>query len=241
MIFSVSVTTDIIRYNMLMVESWFFLQSPPADAATNMATDEALLRGAAERGCPLLRVYAWRRPAVSIGYFQKFPAELVGKYEIVRRPTGGGLVYHGKDTTYTVIAPPAYRLYSMPVADGYSLIHRAVMLALQSRAVTSELKSRPDRWDSPRGDYECFQNPVCGDVVAGGRKLAGAAQRRTKWGLLHQGSIAMRLSVEDLLSGFCNQFAADFRAYELKAEEKQLAAALAREKYATRAWNVRHG
>ncbi len=218
-----------------MTETWDFLQSPAADAATNMAVDEALLLEAAQRELPLLRVYSWARPAVSIGYFQKFPAHLAGTYEIVRRPTGGGLVYHGDDTTYTVVVPPSHRVFRLPVSDAYCIIHKAVAAALDMQANLFDESTR-----SPRGSYRCFESPVQGDVVAGGRKLAGGAQRRTRWGLLHQGSIAVTLSAEDLEQGFRKHLAAEFRVYELSETERALADKLAREKYSAVAWNQRH-
>ena len=228
-----------------MTETWSFLESRPADAATNMALDEALLRTAAERGRPLLRLYSWEKPAVSFGYFQKFPVPLADKYEIVRRSTGGGLVYHGDgvDTTYAVVVPPEHRLYTMSTADAYGAIHKAVAAACelcsresQSCARVSDPAQSADRKSpeisrrsavppsarsgdlrttlaavpslhkaqvaSSRGQYECFQKPDRGDVVVDGRKLAGAAQRRTKWGLLHQGSIAASVTAESLRRGF---------------------------------------
>jgi lipoate-protein ligase A len=112
------------------VEIWDFLQSPAADAAQNMALDETLLRTATQRARPLLRVYSWERLAVSIGYFQKFPAHLVGQYEIVRRPTGGGLVYHGNDTTFSVVVPPGDRLHKLSTAEACGVMHKAVAAAL---------------------------------------------------------------------------------------------------------------
>ena len=215
-----------------MSEKWLLLQSPAADAATNMAVDEALLRNATERRFPLLRVYAWARPAISFGYFQKFPASLGAKYEIVRRPTGGGMVYHGDDTTYTVVVPPGHTLYEMTTTDAYCAIHKAVAAALGLRAELSDVATT-----SPHGQYECFQKPVSGDVVSEGRKLAGAAQRRTKHGMLHQGSIAVEVTSDQLQAGFRQVFQADFRYYGMSPVEKALAETLGSEKYATDAWN----
>jgi len=224
----------------------------------NMAVDEALLRSAAERGRPLLRVYSWRQPAVSIGYFQKFPAHLQGKYEIVRRPTGGGLVYHGDgvDTTYTVVVPPPHALYRMKTADAYCAIHKAVAAACElcSRESHSRLSDpipqkrfAPAIYSlhqaqavSPRGQYECFQNPVPGDVVDDGRKLAGGAQRRNKSGMLHQGSIAAPVTADGLKQAFCDAFDADFHSYELSRAERALAEKFVQEKYTTDAWNRRY-
>jgi lipoyl(octanoyl) transferase len=201
-----------------------------------MALDEALLRTAAQRGRPLLRVYSWEKPSVSIGYFQKFPAHLAGRYDVVRRPTGGGVVYHGDgvDTTYTVVVPPDHRLYTMSTTDAYCAIHKAVAMAIGNRSQITKHKS-----PVPPTGYECFQNPVYGDVVAGGRKLAGGAQRRTKWGMLHQGSIAARLSADQLSEGFCRELSVVFARCELTDVERQLAEKLTREKYSTDGWNHR--
>jgi lipoate-protein ligase A len=215
-----------------MTEIWDLLQSPSASAAFNMALDEALLQTAAKRGRPLLRIYSWEKPSVSFGYFQKFPTKLAERYEVVRRPTGGGVVYHVDDTTYTVVVPPAHALYPMKTADAYLALHKAVAAAFESQAELHDAQLR-----SPQGQYECFQKPVHGDVVADGRKLAGGAQRRTKSGMLHQGSIAATLSAKRLQRGFEEMLGAEFEQYRLTDAEKTLAEKLVGEKYATDAWN----
>ena len=236
-----------------MTETWDFLHSPANSAAFNMALDEALLRTLAKRGRPLLRLYAWEKPSVSFGYFQKFPAHLADRYEVVRRPTGGGLVYHGDDTTYTVVVPPEHALYEMTTTEAYCALHKAVAAALEFGVdVVGRVPSRGAvvTSDSPaRGsghapmiasrNYECFQKPVQGDVIADGRKLAGGAQRRTKRGLLHQGSIAAHVTVEKLMRGFREVLGMSFHIYELSDVERALAGKLAYEKYATDAWNRR--
>ena len=219
-----------------MAEIWNFLQSPANNAAFNMALDEALLHTAAQRKQPLLRVYRWEKAAVSFGYFQKFPRQLADRYEIVRRPTGGGLVYHGDgvDTTYTVIAPPAHRLSTMSTSDAYGTIHKAVAVAIGNQSQVTNHQS-----SLPRSNYECFTNPVPGDVVANGRKLAGGAQRRNKYGMLHQGSIALRVSAKQLAHGFSATFDSKLQSYSPTDQERSLADRLAHEKYATDAWNRR--
>ena len=195
-----------------------------------MAVDHALLRFAVTRGRPLVRLYAWCQPAVSYGYFQKYPTHLAGQYEIVRRPTGGGLVYHGQDTTYTLVIPPGQALYRLSTSAAYRAIHRAVAAALTAQA---ELLPHAQ---APRGQYECFQNPVAGDVVAGTQKLAGGAQRRGRAGVLHQGSIAAgRVDADRLLAAFRTEFNCEFISYTLTAAEQAEADRLCREKYATAA------
>ena len=237
-----------------MPQTWDLLQSPASNAAFNMALDEALFRGAAKRGRPLLRLYSWEKPTVSFGYFQKFPGHLAGKYDIVRRPTGGGLVYHGDDvdTTYTVIVPPAHPLCAMSTTEAYCAFHKAVAAALEYGAIVAHPESLEGGVASASSagvsgpttttrSYECFQNPVRGDVMADGRKLAGGAQRRNKYGMLHQGSIAKPLTAEQLVSGFSAELDVCFEARELTVEERTLASCFIRDKYTTDAWNRRVG
>src|SRR5277367_416911 len=208
-----------------MSETWDFLHSPAARAAFNMALDEALLRSAMKRGRPLLRVYSWEEPAVTFGYFQKYPAQLADDYEVVRRSTGGGVVYHVKDTTYTVVVPPGHSLHVMKTADAYGVLHKAVAAAFESQPQLHDAELY-----SPQGQYECFQKPVRGDVVTDGRKLAGGAQRRTKAGMLHQGSIDAKISAEQLRRGFRETLEVDFEDYEVTEAERVAAEKLVVEK-----------
>ena len=214
-----------------MSETWDFLCSLAAGAAFNMALDESLLRTAMKRGRPLLRVYSWEKPAVTFGYFQKFPAQLADDYEVVRRLTGGGVVYHVRDTTYTVVVPPGHSLHAMKTADAYCMLHKAVAAAFETQPHLHDTELH-----SPQGQYECFQKPMRGDVVTDGRKLAGGAQRRTKSGMLHQGSIDAKLSAEQLQRGFGETLEIDFAEYEVADAERTLAEKLVVEKYATDAW-----
>jgi len=153
----------------------------------NMALDEACLRTAPERGRPLVRLYGWNAPAVSIGFFQKFSADLAPGRPLVRRPTGGGLVDHARDTTYTVVVPAGHALYRVATTESYRRIHEAVAAALRLAGWAAELAP----CCGPVTAGVCFDGPVQFDVVVAGRKVAGAAQRRLKRGLLHQGSILL--------------------------------------------------
>ncbi len=214
------------------METWDLLDDPAGAPAWNMALDEVLLLTAADRGRPLLRIYSWTEPAVSFGYFQAFPAHLADRYAIVRRPTGGGVVYHGQDTTYSVVVPRGHPLYASRPADAYCRVHRAVAAAF---ADEPSLHRAP--LTSPRGEYECFEKPVEGDVVIDGRKLAGGAQRRTRHGMLHQGSIDHPIPSDQLARGFARELNVRFEPWAIPAAVRGETEKLAREKYGTEAWN----
>ncbi len=147
-----------------------------------MAVDEALLREVRQ---PVLRLYEWNVPAVSLGYFQ--PADLAGERPFIRRYTGGGLVDHAHDITYTVVLPRAHPWMELSAPDSYCMVHRGVQAALAACKIESDLTPEASTAESE----SCFAKPVRFDVMTAGHKVSGAAQRRTREGLLHQGSILL--------------------------------------------------
>jgi lipoate-protein ligase A len=135
---------------------------------------------------PVLRLYEWNVPAVSLGYFQ--PATLAPEGRpFVRRYTGGGLVDHAQDITYTIVLPREHPWMQLSMPESYCQIHLGVQAVLQQSGVASELTPEAATTESEA----CFQKPVRFDIVAADKKLSGAAQRRSREGMLHQGSILL--------------------------------------------------
>jgi len=172
---------------MMHSHLWYLLQSGPGDCAFNMALDEALLQAASRVGQPVLRSYGWTQPAASFGYFQKYAdvERMTRLRPLVRRPTGGGLVPHDADWTYSLVFPPADDWYHLSATDSYQRVHEWIRAAFAKLNLATELapacsKTRPG---------QCFQGHEMFDVLWRGRKIAGAAQRRTRDGLLIEGSV----------------------------------------------------
>ena len=172
----------------LTLETWDFWADGRHDPAFNMAADEALLESSRERGRPLLRFYGWDCPAVSIGYVQRLDAAPAG-FAVVRRPTGGGVVYHDHDFTYTVVVPAGHWLANLDRTQSYDRINQAVQAGLADLACPADLADQDIPHSVDRLTMICFQNPTKYDVLLNGVKIAGSAQRRTAHGILHQGSI----------------------------------------------------
>ncbi len=170
-----------------MSADWLLLMSGPNDAAWNMALDEALLETAPQINAPVLRFYEWKEPAASFGYFQKFQeierATLLRP--LVRRPTGGGLVPHDGDWTYSLVFPPGHFWHELKAVESYERVHAWVRDAFARMSVATVLSPCCQK-DIPG---QCFLGAEKFDVLWHGRKIAGAAQRRTKTGLLIQGSV----------------------------------------------------
>ena len=206
----------------------------PHSAALNMALDEVLLAGARE---PMLRLYRWERPAVSFGYFGKFAvvaAAWPGR-ELVRRMTGGGAVPHGGDLTHSIIVPGDHVFAGRSPREIYRSVHETIAAVLSQTGVAVSLAGVPDE----RGSGVCFESPAQFDLLAYGRKIAGAAMRRTRNGLLVQGSLQELPAMEVLGSHMPAAFGAQIVAREISSSEFSEAESLARSKYATSEWTER--
>lgn len=200
-----------------------------------MAIDEALLRHVS---APVLRFYRWsEHDAISIGYFDKH-ADVPPGRPFVRRYTGGGLVDHQADFTYSIIVPRDHPLALQGTSGSYQAIHEAVTQALKRQGFEAELA--PCCLEAQSN--ACFQKPVKFDVVAGNSKLAGAAQRRTREGCLHQGSVLVKNFDYDSLRESMLHFMTPLLGQqtlesELTGEETKLASELETSRYRSDEWN----
>lgn len=168
---------------------WRLLEDGPADGAWNMSVDEALLLDARASG-PVLRLYSWRAPTLSLGYRQAAPSWLprcdtLG-VDVVRRVTGGGAVLHAGDLTYAVVAPPGMAELPDDLAGSYEWIRARLLEALQAAGLAA--RAARGRAGAERLDL-CFAGATGFEVELEGAKLIGSAQRRTVHGLLQHGSI----------------------------------------------------
>ena len=152
-----------------------------------MALDEALLESIPQLAFPLLRFYGWMEPAASFGYFQKYEDVVNSTLlrPLVRRPTGGGLVPHEADWTYSVIFPPSHEWYSLTARESYRRMHAWIQASFAILNVPTELAQSSEITRSG----QCFLGHEKDDLLWENRKIAGAAQRRTRSGLLIQGSV----------------------------------------------------
>jgi lipoate-protein ligase A len=166
---------------------WWIFYTAPADPAANMAVDDALLEFAPRLTAPMLRLYSWNRPAATFGYFQKYAdaASATRLRPLIRRPTGGGLVPHKRDWTYSFIAPVGHPWHRLDAAASYARMHQWIVDAFAALGLETELASGCHKEIPGR----CFVGSEKFDILRLGKKIAGAAQRRTRDGLLIQGSI----------------------------------------------------
>lgn len=169
------------------METWYLLQSGAGAPGHNMALDEALLESAPQIARPVLRFYGWTEPAATFGYSQRYAqvAAMTPLRPLVRRTTGGGLVPHDADWTYSLIFPPQHFWHRLKAAGSYRHLHEWIGRAF-ARLQVPAILAPVSRKEIPG---QCFAGAEKSDLLWQGRKIAGAAQRRARTGLLIQGSV----------------------------------------------------
>jgi lipoate-protein ligase A len=206
-------------------------RSRPGSAAWNMAVDQALLESA---DGPVLRFYRWAQPAVSFGYFLPFAGleRMARGREVVRRWTGGGIVDHGEDFTWSLIVPASHSVSRLRPVESYRAFHAAVLAALPAELGVMQVAA--DRPAPAAG--RCMELPAPGDLLRHGKKIAGAGQRRCRHGLLHQGSICGVSPAENFPAKLAGALAASVFEFPSGGYPRVAAEVLVEQRYGTDAW-----
>ena len=171
----------------------FLLESPPLDVFGQMALDEALVKSKPAEFC--LRFFRWRGNGATFGYAQRIaeveralPAELARA--CTRRPTGGGVVPHVDDLTFSCVFSAAGELRPTEI---YRRLHGAILAGLRGAVAGARLAESGGRGAprGPSGASQCFVEPVPLDILVADRKILGGAIRRYGDTVLYQGSLQL--------------------------------------------------
>jgi lipoate-protein ligase A len=185
---------------------WDVIDTGVLSAEENMRKDAEFLERASALTRPLVHFYEWERPSLTHGYFID-PKKLLHVeklqargWDLARRPTGGGVVFHMWDMAFSVVVPAHSRAFSLNTLDNYAFVNRAVLKAVEA-FLPQTLELTPLDSDSIDANcsHFCMARPTRYDVVWQGRKVAGAAQRKTREGFLHQGTIALIMPSSEVL------------------------------------------
>ncbi len=187
---------------------WKIIDTGIHSAEENMRLDAALLEEADQHKHPILHLYEWEGRSATHGYFLK-PEELLHMdnvhtlgISLARRPTGGGVVFHLWDMAFSVLVPASCPEFSQNTLENYAFVNAAVLSAVKEFSQGKlPFSLTPD--DLSERDAQCkhfcMAKPTKYDVMWEGRKVAGAAQRKTRKGFLHQGTIALCMPPAALL------------------------------------------
>jgi lipoate-protein ligase A len=154
----------------------------------NMALDDAVSESVRAQTClPTIRFYSWNPSCVTVGYHQGLLEEVnvleceKRGFDVVRRITGGGAVYHDRqgEITYSVIGPQ--ELFPAGIIDSYKLVCGWIVDGLQTLGIQAAFA------------------PI-NDIVVGGKKISGNAQTRRGGVLQQHGTILYELDVPTMFS-----------------------------------------
>lgn len=158
-------------------------------AQLNMDNDYERLKSAKSSDKPMLTFYEWNGPALTYGYFVDPNQFLVeNSFQMGKRPTGGGILFHSIDCAFSLVIPSSHEKLSLNTLENYQLVNGLIQEALYGLGIKVDVLE-----GGCTNLRFCMAKPTVYDLVIGGKKVVGAAQRRSKEGLLHQGSIALRL------------------------------------------------
>ena len=190
--------------------SWRLIEDDLCDGGLNMATDLALLRSC-EKGAapPTLRLYGWKKPTLSIGHSQDAEREInldlcreMG-VPVVKRPTGGKAILHGNEITYAVIAPTAHHRFDCGIRGTLNVIGNALLAGLKELGVSNAVLNDGQNnflEDRTMVSPACFASLNHFEILVGGRKLVGSAQKRTRRAFLQHGSVLIDFDARLFLS-----------------------------------------
>jgi lipoate-protein ligase A len=157
---------------------------------------------------PILHLYDWQVPSATYGHFihpsDHLSEDVFNKnyLDLAKRPTGGGLILHTNDWAFSVLVPAAHEAFSVNTLDNYAFVNRLVIEVIAHftgrSATLSLLQNEWETIDSSSRHF-CMAKPTKYDVMLDGKKVCGGAQRRTRSGFLHQGTISLSLPDKDFL------------------------------------------
>ena len=157
-----------------------------------MAIDAALLEQGITSGECWLRFYTWEQPTLSLGHFQRAEDLPTGpQWEgvpWVRRLSGGGAILHDRELTYSLVIPAEHPWASEPRRI-YDRVHTAIVESLTGQGVPVQFRGQTDA--SRGAEFLCFGRGDAFDLVLGGHKVVGSAQRRRKGVILQHGSLIL--------------------------------------------------
>jgi len=160
-----------------------------------MAVDDYLFRSLDEKSQTTVRFYTWKRPTASLGYSQKAEKVLDVSYcrnngiDIVRRITGGKMVLHFREVTYSISSSDS-SVFTDKLSDSYRLISEALMKGLDKIGLLSVLAEEPPSTYA-RGNLPCFSYPARNEVEVNEKKVIGSAQKRVGSTFIQHGSIPL--------------------------------------------------
>ncbi|HAZ65196.1 MAG TPA: hypothetical protein DCY41_00400 [Opitutae bacterium] len=227
------------------------LPTESSTGALNMAQDLLLLEAYPHLEIPRFRSYGWSEPAFTFGVSQKwsdFRPQVPSECTLIRRATGGGLVSHLEDWTFALVIPSAHGVFHLDALESYGVVLRALEQSLRVQGQPVAMMASPSGPRTFRAPDICATRSEPYDLVrtSDGKKVAGAAQKRTRDGLLLQGYLwkpyLSQININRLQTDFTTALADALGTKVEGVNTPQYSkefTVTAVEKFSSKAWNER--
>jgi len=178
--------------------TWRFIKTGKSDPYFNMALDELLFRQFQESKVPIFRIYGWSRPGLTLGFFQD-PSEVLNVEQcrqrgvaFIRRITGGGVVLHENEITYSIVCSRS-GLRLSNIKESIRILCSFIMtfyrrLGLHPFFYIDKYGASPKR----RSSF-CFASCEDFDILIDNKRIGGNAQRRKRDIVFQHGSVPFSL------------------------------------------------
>lgn len=198
-------------------------------AQKNMEFDHSLLQNLKDEKDLIIHFYEFPSLAATYGHFLKpenyFCLDNIKKYDVdlAKRPTGGGIIFHFSDFTFSVLVPRGHEKFCQNTLESYCKINEAVVFSLK-KVLNHEISLLKENCKNNSSPTFCLAQPTIYDVMIGNQKIGGSAQRRIKDGFLHQGSILISLPNQEILENLIldKKKFSDLSKYSFPLIEKEI-------------------
>ncbi|HXF28692.1 MAG TPA: lipoate--protein ligase family protein, partial [Chlamydiales bacterium] len=156
-------------------------------AEWQMERDRELIANLSYLTAPLIRFYEWHTPSITYGCFidpTEYLRREISGFELAKRPTGGGILFHLNDFAFTVAVPHSHPRFSPNVLDNYRWINETVVKAISKCDDCDAITLQPKSVEKASLRHFCMATPTQYDLLLNGKKVGGAAQRKTNFGFV---------------------------------------------------------
>jgi len=173
------------------------IQSSKLSATDNMKEDNYMLSSFLKYNIPRFRIYSWEK-SCTIGVsqiFEKLPQIAEYKNNYAKRLTGGGILFHGDDISYSFVIPTSY-MNNKSVKDSYKYLCKFLLDFYQKLGLNAMFAIDDKNIKFSKNEY-CQVGFEEYDIVIDGKKIGGNAQKRTKKAIFQHGSIRLKTTINN--------------------------------------------
>lgn len=225
------------------------IKTPPLDVYEQMAADEIMCNTLPANF--ILRFYNWTEPSITFGYSQRYALVIksIGTEKqkikgIVRRPTGGGIVFHKTDLTFSFIF---YSPGTFNPAKTYRSLHESINTEYRKSGFGFELlDEKGSSYAINNPVMDCFSKPVSMDILYNGKKVFGGALRKIDDYMLYQASVQIEdarnnciFHASIITNALSKEFEINWTDIDVSKTQLEKIKELSLSKYKTVEWNER--